>query len=137
MALNHSKRKNGFSWPPSSQQLYVVFLYSLLTSISIFCSLTNIKNNLNIATYFGHIAYFITIIVVVVAWLVIEITDPGNLKFETANTNHTNRYCLTCNKIVLQLDHHCSWLNTCIGSANYKCFVTLLVALFLQLSLQV
>jgi palmitoyltransferase len=24
------------------------------------------------------------------------------------------RYCLTCRKKVLGLDHHCTWLNTCM-----------------------
>jgi len=31
-----------------------------------------------------------------------------------------------CCKSVTALDHHCDWLNTCIGSRNYQAFVALL-----------
>ena len=30
-----------------------------------------------------------------------------------------DRYCRQCKKSVPGLDHHCTWLNTCIGSRNY------------------
>lgn len=36
-------------------------------------------------------------------------------------------HCRICGSCVLRLDHHCVWINNCIGSGNHKSFVVLLV----------
>ena len=41
----------------------------------------------------------------------------------------------SCNKCVETVDHHCPWLNTCVGAHNYKYFVGLLVSLLANSSL--
>ncbi|CAI2374379.1 unnamed protein product [Moneuplotes crassus] len=38
------------------------------------------------------------------------------------------KHCRDCNKCIKDFDHHCWWLNTCIGSSNYKYFILYLVA---------
>ena len=36
---------------------------------------------------------------------------------------------MRCDRCVEHFDHHCKWLNNCIGASNYRCF-RLLLALF-------
>lgn len=38
------------------------------------------------------------------------------------------RYCTICCKNSPGLDHHCTWLNTCIGENNYEAFYCLVVS---------
>ena len=42
-----------------------------------------------------------------------------NITISSQRTKH----CSTCNKCVDVFDHHCKWLNQCIGKRNYKWFM--------------
>jgi hypothetical protein len=46
------------------------------------------------------------------------------------------RYCTLCCKTSPGLDHHCTWLNTCIADINYEAFFYLVIAATLQTVLQ-
>jgi hypothetical protein len=47
-----------------------------------------------------------------------------------------SRHCKFCDKCVHRFDHHCRWLNNCVGSGNYRDFVAVLVSTLLFTSLQ-
>ncbi|CAD8077230.1 unnamed protein product [Paramecium primaurelia] len=44
-----------------------------------------------------------------------------------------SKHCKSCNRCTDQFDHHCIWLNNCIGTQNYKYFFILIVLLELYL----
>ena len=41
-------------------------------------------------------------------------------------------HCRKCDRCVLVMDHHCIWLNTCIGAGNYPFFICFLLALIIH-----
>lgn len=41
-------------------------------------------------------------------------------------------HCSACNRCVLNMDHHCPWINNCIGFWNRKYFLLLLIYVLLM-----
>lgn len=79
--------------------------------------------------------------VVIAAWLYCVGVDPagpgGVACAPMAATQTRERYCRLCAKSVPGLDHHCAWLNTCVGRRTYAAFFALVVAATLQHALQI
>jgi palmitoyltransferase len=47
-----------------------------------------------------------------------------NIQTSSPRTKH----CSVCNKCVERFDHHCKWLNHCVGSRNYVAFIVCVVS---------
>lgn len=48
------------------------------------------------------------------------------------HVHNRTKHCGECNRCVAVFDHHCKWLNNCIGELNYKWFMALITIYLTQ-----
>jgi palmitoyltransferase len=51
------------------------------------------------------------------------------------HVNGQTKHCGACQRCCANFDHHCVWVNNCIGGKNYAYFFTMIVLLFVHTSL--
>ncbi|KAF1790649.1 DASH complex subunit Dad2 [Phytophthora cactorum] len=83
------------------------------------------------------------VIIVITSWCICELRDPSKPKPSSSFfpsilkvPPKESRYCGLCYKNSPGLDHHCTWLNTCIAESNYEAFYWLVVSAACQTLLQ-
>ena len=152
-------KQNGF-FPPFPFQQIITWIFFLINTI--FFSYFLLILEIEIKSFTIIIFTFLTIFVIFFA-IITTIIDPADdllkkeikkKKFHEINNLHyqleisrlepfciiccsnianNSKHCKKCNKCVNSFDHHCNWLNNCIGKTNYPFFYALLIVLIFDL----
>ncbi|CAG9311982.1 unnamed protein product [Blepharisma stoltei] len=101
-----------------------------------------------------RITYSLLIIFVSICFFITWLKDPGYIKpgenesifhlYEQYETHlicpdcavyrpARSRHCQTCNKCVEKFDHHCPWINNCIGAKNIGVFYIFICSIWISL----
>ena len=152
-------KQNGF-YPPFPFQQIITWIFFLINTI--FFSYFLLILEMEIKSFTIIIFTFLTIFVIFFA-IITTIIDPAddllkkeikkkkyyeinNLHYQLeisrlepfciiccSNIANNSKHCKKCNKCVNSFDHHCNWLNNCIGKTNYPFFYALLIVLIFDL----
>lgn len=123
-------RVNGFQWPPSRDQIKTLTVYPVIT-VCYFLLIFLLMEDKGLLIPLLAINCFLSVLLII-AWVTVEYIDPemrpgkrGIPVICFAPAEKSSRFCGVCRKTVAGLDHHCTWLNTCIGRRNYVSFISL------------
>lgn len=87
------------------------------------------------------IPYAILVLIFGTCWYYCSSTDPSDATipiytWDLLIPDKPERFCTVCSKSSPGLDHHCTWLNTCISANTYGPFLILILTATLKMLFQ-
>eukprot|EP00927_Polykrikos_kofoidii_P017156 TRINITY_DN17782_c0_g1_i1.p1 TRINITY_DN17782_c0_g1~~TRINITY_DN17782_c0_g1_i1.p1 ORF type:complete len:293 (+),score=33.43 TRINITY_DN17782_c0_g1_i1:52-930(+) len=142
-------RINSWSPPASWQLVFVVVVF--FGNAGVFCGVLApiIQGGLRMGFLKAYAVSFLTALVAGVVTMTMDPADRSSFDEKPSTDSKArcqycarsvrlgSKHCWDCNKCVAGFDHHCMWLNTCIGRKNYRPFLVTVSAHFTVLSLTV
>jgi len=148
------RRGHSFQWPWDPMQVALLFLFAFDEALFYGLFLSGMEGDT--ATY-SFIIHSVLTLVVVVLWVRMSFWDVARLSITHAAVaskpaeedphglkwcrkcnsifpGTKRKHCRRCNKCVCGFDHHCWFLNTCIGADNRLFFIAICYA-FLALTI--
>ena len=119
---------------------FTCFILHLLSALLIYCFLLRYVNS-----FINQLLFYIILILLTISFFLIHLSDPGivysniNLSWleMVENKFYINNYCPyckcqktikvkhchICKKCINGFDHHCNWIDNCIGEKNIGRFI--------------
>lgn len=144
-------RSCGLERPLSAAQVVAVVAYLVGTGLFYGVVSWGSRQSATWRVAIGAISF--VVVVVIAAFLFVSSVDPAvdpspwerrcilplycfDPQTTTSRYVRDRTYCGLCRKMVPGMDHHCPWLNTCIGSRTYPAFYVIALGTTVQFAAQ-
>ena len=134
--MRRTVKRTGCSLPFHPLQILGWVLFVIDVAVPCTCTLPLFTPSMRIGC---GVCFGLAVLAVVVATAALTLSDPSDytghsvrrsVACETCKcrVDASSKHCMRCNRCVVDFDHHCKWVNNCVGRSNYRLFLKLLLA---------